>query len=224
MKKLLTALLAISVAVCSAFAFTACDTEYSFDKEFTWVKYCQPENITKIKCESGYNGVEPDRAVDVVYTTDKTDIENVCEIFNHKLKPSNNPPVPGGYYISYTFYTSTAQYELRIDNGCIPTNNSLIIVNFTIPKITNSDSQCKKFNLNPCLVYSDEELKNSTGKYVRLSDLEFIESDESVDDNTPLAYVDTYFGTLKIIDDKTFIYEDITYKVVGEKNFSNIVY
>ncbi|MDE7440443.1 MAG: hypothetical protein K2N23_08050, partial [Clostridia bacterium] len=88
-----------------------------FDVPFYWVKYCQSENVVKIQRERGYYGVSPDILPEVVYITDKAEIENICTIFNCKLKPIPNPHIDGGGYVTYTFYTADAEYELQISNG-----------------------------------------------------------------------------------------------------------
>lgn len=200
-----------------------------FEDAFIFLKIYSKENIIKIKCEKGYIGVRPDSLAQVAYTTDKTDVENVFEIFNHKLKPNARDDKDGGYYIKYTFYSDKGlAFELPISNGfaqmiTFSTCYYFEIVDFSVPQINNPDIQCSKFNLGSCKVYSDEELKNPTGKHAYLSDIEFDERDESIDGKMPVAYIDTGYGTLKVIDDKTFEYKDKIYKVVGNKDFSTII-
>lgn len=199
-----------------------------FKDAFYMLNYFKTEDVIKIKCETSYFGVSPDTPSEVKYTTDKTNIENICAVFNCKLQPSAPPQITGGYYTVYTFYTADGQFELPISNGyavsiSFSSADYFKIVGFTPPAIANADSQCKKFNFGSCLVYSDEALQNKTGKFAYLSYLEFNESQENVDGKTPTAYVDTRYGTLKVIDDRTFTFNGSTYKVVGEEDFSTII-
>lgn len=116
-----------------------------FNVPFYWVDYCKPNSVVKIKCESGYIGVCPDILPEIIYTTDKTDIENVCAIFNYKLKPCANPHIDGGSYVIYTFYTTDGgEYSLEIDNGytseiSFTTYDCFKIVDLKLPKILNPE-------------------------------------------------------------------------------------
>lgn len=112
-----------------------------FSEPFYWVNYLKKDEVVKIKCKTGYIGVSPDTPSDVKYTTDKTEIENICAVFNCKLKPCSNPQIEGGYYVVYTFYTDgDREYELEISNGyAVKTSFSTIdwfeIVDFKFPEI-----------------------------------------------------------------------------------------
>lgn len=111
-----------------------------FSRPFYWANYLKDDEVVKIKRESSCDG-SPEN-VEIKYTTDKTDIENICAVFNCKLKPCANPQITGSYFTTYTFYTADSEYELKISGGyaveiTFSTSYWFEIVGFNMPEIAN---------------------------------------------------------------------------------------
>ena len=116
--------------------------ECAFGVPFYWANGLSPANVIKIKRERSIDG-SPEN-VETTYTTDKTDIENICAVFNCKLQPCANPQITGSYFTAYTFYTADAEYELNVSSGyavriSFSTADWFKIVDFTFPEIANPE-------------------------------------------------------------------------------------
>lgn len=113
-----------------------------FNVPFYWANGLSPANVIKIKRERSIDG-SPEN-VETTYTTDRTDIENICAVFNCKLQPCDNPKITGSYYTTYTFYTADAEYELNVSSGYairigFSTLDWFKIADFTFPEIANPE-------------------------------------------------------------------------------------
>lgn len=89
----------------------------NFDEVFYWVNYLKNGEVVKIKCETDFNNPNLGISPEINYITDKEEIENICAVFDSKLKPCAAPQIAGGSCVTYTFYTADAEYELLISSG-----------------------------------------------------------------------------------------------------------
>lgn len=206
--------------------------------DYKWVDELDKNDIIKVRREISAVGIEPGNLVDIIYSTNSVDINNLYNaifLAQYVNVEYNDVVVDGGGYLKYDFITNDKVYSITIYNGFISSHHNDNICDVTQLKYYKFLGEHYSFNdplleCNSFLVYNNNyKVYNASdnsliGDYEGLDDYEFILYEGGITGVESPYYIETSFGRVYIHnkdiiylkEGNTFIY----YKIVGNKNFS----
>lgn len=186
-------------------------------------------DVTKVRFERGHIGVAPGSLTDIMYSSDMEDINMILSLLEMPVyeDKTNSWQVDGGGYTLYSIFTNNDQYDIRITNGHIYSNQRYYkfigeYISFEYP---SSQAHSYITYLDNFDAYTMDNDK--VGSFNGLSEYEFIAYPyDTLPENENLGYLETEIGRLYILSDEIFYIKDgnthTYFLVTGKKIFKDI--
>ncbi|HBF67786.1 MAG TPA: hypothetical protein DDW20_00480 [Firmicutes bacterium] len=204
----------------------------------TWINELDINKIEKVakKIRASGGDVRPGLLNTNNYSNDKNDILSVCKMFNTRVKKqfisycygcSNN--------FSYSYFVDGVEYEIGVnqysqgyfmnvyDEKAKQNFDYVYDQSIQFPYIVNYETTFSIENYGAEFEIYEIDNKNVYKKISYLSEIEFIEAtDEEMPNNEAVYFLDGLSKDLLIYSPKIIKYGDTFYKIVSNKDFSDL--
>ena len=188
---------------------------------FLWAKDLTPTAIYKVRYENGDIGVVPGCLKTILYSEDSDDIVRAYALLEANIKRVglNEPPLCGGSYDKFTFFTKEGSYSVKVVNGLLDGGQYRLADYSPYGALRNPN--CRAFGLIGYGLGQTRVRRMSDGEKSTVDhvlEMEFVRID-AIEGLEPKYLVEGFIGPMFVYGPDIIAYQQEFYRVIGEHNF-----